>query len=76
MLNYCVLHAMRELSILEYWNPKSKLGKSIVRLSGPRYSRCGGAYANENRCKKWGIFHVGFISKRIAILEHKALMRR
>lgn len=78
MGNYCFEHAKRELAMIEYFDPNRKIGKTIFRIptKEKRY-KCVGAHANETpkQCTKWGIYFVGFISKKLARNEHSKILR-
>ncbi len=76
-MSYCLDHAMRELSMIEYYDPNKKLGKSIFRQpTKEKKKRCIGANANEKKCTNWGIFFVGFIPKNIAFQSDRKVMKR
>ena len=76
-MSYCLDHALREIGMIEYYDPNKKLGKSIFRLGTKvKKKKCNGSHANESRCKKWGIFFVGFITKTTATNQNNLVMKR
>jgi len=76
-MSYCLQHAIRELSMIEYYDPNKELGRSIFRLpTNKNKKKCTGAHANEQRCTRWGIFFIGFIPKKIAIKADRQVMNR
>ncbi len=76
IMSYCFDHAMREISMIEYYDPNKKLGKSIFRIpTKDKKKKCTGANANEKRCTKWGIFFIGFIPKKIALQSDRQVMK-
>jgi len=75
-MSYCLSHALREISLIEYYDPNKKLGKTVFRVpTKTKKARCKGSYAMEKPCSKWGIFFVGFIPKTVAVNEHRKMMK-
>jgi hypothetical protein len=63
--------------MIEYYDPNKKLGKSIFRLGTKvKKKKCTGSNSNETRCKKWGIFFVGFITKTTAKNQDTLVKKR
>lgn len=77
-MDVCFDHAMRELDMIQYHDPNKKLAKFVYRIPTKQKKigllRCIGAHANEKKCKKWGIFRVGFILKTTANKEYQQIM--
>lgn len=75
-MSYCLSHALREIGLIEYYDPNKKLGKTVFRIqTKTKKSRCKGSYAMEKSCTKWGIYFVGFIAKTVAVNEHRKVMK-
>ena len=75
-MNYCFSHAMKEISMIEYFDPNRKLGKFIFRIpTKEKKYKCVGAIGQEPPCKKWGIFYVGLVTKKTASKEYRKILR-